>query len=167
MRSSSTPHVRTFLWPQKPSWTVRLKPHGFYSLSALGSQTLALWGSTLPKASVCPSCLLASITISWTSQLHSRLPTQAALRTGKSEQHLMQGCSGTRLGHRTKATEWGIHLPPTDPWEDRLQDCITDSPQQDLPHRRSFEILRRSISSGPKTHKLDKHQKPPCQPNGF
>lgn len=102
MRSSSTPHVRTFLWPQKPSWTVRLKPRGFYSLSALGGQTLALWGSTLPKASVCPSCLLASITISWTSQLHSRLPTQAALRTGKSEQHLHAAGHGWDIAPRPR-----------------------------------------------------------------
>lgn len=90
-----------FLWPQKPSWTGRLKPHGLYSLSAPGSQTPALRGSTLPMARMCSSCLLAPITIPWTSLLHSRPPTQAAPRTGKSEQHLPQGRRGTwHQGHR-------------------------------------------------------------------
>lgn len=60
MRSSSTPHVRTFLWPQKPSWTVRLKPRGFYSLSALGGQTLALWGKH-PSKGQCVPQLFAGI----------------------------------------------------------------------------------------------------------
>lgn len=110
-----TTRVRTLLWPQEPSWTVRPKPGRFYSLSALGSQTPALRGSILPMASVCSSCLLAPITTSCTPLFYSRLPTQAAPRTGKSEQHRMQGCTGTRLGHHTQAMERGIHCPPQTP----------------------------------------------------
>lgn len=78
-------------------------------------------------------CLPAPISISWTSPLDCRLPAQAAPRTGKSEQHLMQGRSRTWLGHRTKARGWGIQLPSPDPSEDRPQECIADPPTQGEP----------------------------------
>lgn len=108
--------------------------------------------------------------------IHHHLPDptvilQASNRGGSKDREIraapdagmqrdMAGTShqGHGMGHSP-----ALHRPS----EDRLQDCSTDSPQQDLPHRWNFEILLRSIYSGPKTNKLDKHQKPPCQPNGF
>lgn len=104
-----------------------MKPCGFYSLSALGSQTPALQGSSLPRPGRAPVFAgthlhLLDIT------LRLQDSSTGSSRTGKSEQHLLQGWSRTRLAHRTKATEWGIHLPCTEPSEDRLQECISDPP---------------------------------------
>lgn len=96
-----------------------------------GQPSLALQGSTLPQPGRAPA-------VCWHPPTSPGChPCTAGFQhrqlRGQSEQHLMQGWSRTWLGHGTKATEWGIHLPSTDPSEDRLQECITDSPTQGEP----------------------------------
>lgn len=73
-------------------------------------------------------CLLAPITISCSSPLHSRLPTQTAPRTGQSEQHLIRDAAGLGWDIAPRPRNGTFTCPPQTP-QHRLQECIADSPQ--------------------------------------